>query len=98
MYRVGVEEIVGFRKVGDTLRIEPCVPEGWAELGVEYRHGAATYSILVTLPGLLRSRGARVTLDGAVLDAGTIPLVDDGARHVVRLEPLPDGQGPNTRP
>jgi cyclic beta-1,2-glucan synthetase len=102
-HRVGLEEIVGFRKVANTLRIEPCVPESWPELGVEYRFGAATYAIHVTLPGTLRARGARVTLDGLVLPTGVIPLVDDGARHEVRIEPLtPEppatDQGATTRP
>ncbi len=88
MYRVGLEAIVGFQKTGDTLRIEPCVPETWPELGVEYRFARSTYSITVTLPGLLRTLGARVTLDGEELADGAVPLVDDGLRHVVIITPL----------
>ena len=102
-HRVGLEEIVGFRKTADTLRVEPCVPDSWPELSVEYRFGAATYAIHVTRPGALRARGARVTLDGLVLESGVIPLLDDGARHEVRIEPLAieppvTDQGTTTRP
>ncbi|MEX2180522.1 MAG: glucoamylase family protein [Gemmatimonadaceae bacterium] len=86
-YRVGLEDIVGFRKEGDALRIEPCVPESWPELRVKYRFGSAMYEIVVERPGLLRARGAAVTLDGQPRDDGAIPLSDDGARHTVRIAP-----------
>jgi cellobiose phosphorylase len=84
---VGLEDIVGFKKEGDTLRIEPCVPESWPELRVDYRFGRTTYAIVVLQPGLIRTRGAIVTLDDVVLGSGVIPLRDDGQRHEVRCAP-----------
>jgi cyclic beta-1,2-glucan synthetase len=88
MYRVGLEEIVGFRKHGDTLRVEPCVPEGWPELTVAYRFGGARYDITVEWPGLIREHGAIVTLDGVTVESGAIPLVDDGRTHAVHVAPV----------
>ncbi|MDH5233591.1 MAG: carbohydrate-binding protein [Gemmatimonadota bacterium] len=87
MYRVGLEEIIGFRKRGDTLTLTPCVPESWPALTVTYRFGGATYAIEVERPGTLRTRGARVELDGKVLDGDGIPLRDDAATHRVRITP-----------
>lgn len=87
MYRVGLEDLVGFRKEGDTLRIEPSVPTSWPELRVEYRFGGATYAIVVTRPGLLRTHGGRVEVDGVHRPDGVIPLLDDGRRHEVRIAP-----------
>jgi cyclic beta-1,2-glucan synthetase len=89
MYRVGLEELVGFRKAGDTLHLEPCVPGDWPELQVDYRFGGATYAIVVERPGLIRARGAEVTMDGRVLPDAAIPLRDDGERHTVRIVPRP---------
>ncbi len=86
-YRVGLEALVGFQKVGDSLRISPSVPESWPELGITYRFGAAAYEITVTRPGEIRVKGARVTLDGVVLDGDVIPLRDDSIHHVVAIEP-----------
>ena len=40
MYRVGLEAILGFRKAGDRLTIDPCVPADWQEYRIEYRYGA----------------------------------------------------------
>jgi cyclic beta-1,2-glucan synthetase len=87
MYRVGLEDLVGFRKEGDTLRIEPSVPAGWPELRVEYRFGSTMYAIVVERPGLLREHGSRVSVDGLELPDATIPLRDDGARREVRIVP-----------
>jgi cyclic beta-1,2-glucan synthetase len=90
MYRIGLEEILGFRKVGDTLRIEPCVPNAWNSYGIVYRFGRATYEITVRDPAGIRRRGAEVSIDGTRAEEGMIRLVDDGQRHAVMVAPVPD--------
>jgi cellobiose phosphorylase len=85
MYRIGLETILGFTRQGDTLTIEPCVPQAWREFSLEYRHGSAVYAIRV----VRRGRGAealRVTVDGVERGDRTISLVDDGRRHEVTVE------------
>lgn len=86
MYRVGLENILGFTKIGDTLRIEPCAPPDWEEFSISYRFGRTIYEIVVRNPALLRQRGSRVTLDGTRFRTNTIPLVDDGQRHHVVVD------------
>jgi cyclic beta-1,2-glucan synthetase len=88
MYRVGLEALLGFRKRGASLRIEPCVPAHWPELEIEYRYGASRYHIVVHSPGVIGERGAAVTLDGVPLEDGEIPLRDDGKSHQVVVRPL----------
>src|SRR5690606_15479592 len=51
MYRVALESILGFDKRGDTLRIDPRVPEGWPDYNIDYRYGRSTYAITVHNPG-----------------------------------------------
>ena len=87
MYRVGLEAILGFRKQGATLRIDPCVPASWPEITIEYRYGTSRYVIVVHSPGAIRGNGAEATLDGVALEHGAIPLVDDGRRHEVVVRP-----------
>jgi cyclic beta-1,2-glucan synthetase len=87
MYRVGLEAILGFTRRGDTLVIDPCVPRSWTEFSIEYRFGSAVYEIAVHDPSVLRSVGADVILDGGALEESVIPLVDDGARHEVVVQP-----------
>ena len=83
MYRIGIEQLLGFRRVGDTLTIHPCVPADWPRYELSYRFGAATYAIQVDDPASVRKGGARVIVDDTVMPDGVIPLVDDGRLHTV---------------
>ena len=72
MYRVGLEAILGFKKRGDTLFIEPRVPAAWKEYTIEYRYGSSLYTIQVQRAkpgeperGLTRRRGAERRWDSA---------------------------------
>jgi len=88
MYRVGLEQLLGFTREGDVLRINPSVPDAWPEFSISYRVGNAVYDITVMKPNLLRKRGARVSIDGVERSSSAIPLVDDGRRHVVVVQPV----------
>ena len=90
LYRVGLESILGFRKAGDTLRIDPRVPAAWPEFRIDYRHGETTYAIVVQHPGRLAGGPVEVVVDRQVLDGGAIPLTDDGKRHDVIVRPVAD--------
>src|SRR5262249_30073578 len=84
-YRVGLETILGFHKEGTQLRIDPCIPGGWKEFEITYRHGATIYRIAVENPhGVERSVGG-VWLDGVAQAGREIELADDGGTHTVRV-------------
>jgi cellobiose phosphorylase len=85
LYRVALEAILGIRPVGNTLRVDPCVPRGWPGFEVTYRHGTASYRIRVENPAGVK-RGVRsVTVDGQPVSGGTVPLQNDGCEHDVRV-------------
>ena len=54
LYRVGLEGILGFRKRGDELEVDPCVPSAWKEFSIDYRYGESVYAILVKNPSACR--------------------------------------------
>ena len=87
MYRVGLESLLGFTKVGDTLQLTPCVPHTWPGFQITYRMGRSTYAIDVSSPAGIQQHGPRVTLDGVVLAGAVLPLVDDGRHHIVLIQP-----------
>jgi cyclic beta-1,2-glucan synthetase len=85
MYRLGIERILGLRRTGAALQIDPCIPSRWPGYRVEYRYGRSVYRIEVNNPNSV-SRGVReVHFDGASLPDGRIPLIDDGATHSVQV-------------
>ena len=81
LYRSGIEWILGIRKEGDRLRLDPRIPEDWPGFKATLRHGHSIYDIVVDRAG---AAPAGVIVDGA--DAKMpIELVDDGKRHEVRM-------------
>ena len=87
LHRFGLEGILGLRRRGDVLEVEPCIAREWPGFDAEIRAGAAVYEIRVVNPEGV-CRGVReVELDGRRLDRPRVPLHDDGGRHrvVVRM-------------
>jgi cyclic beta-1,2-glucan synthetase len=85
MYRAGLESILGLRRRGAVFEIDPCIPSSWSEYTIDWRWGRSRYEITVLNPAHL-CRGVReAEMDGAPVDAGAIPLVDDGGHHRVRI-------------
>ncbi|MBK8460979.1 MAG: hypothetical protein IPL43_13020 [Micropruina sp.] len=86
MYRAGLEAILGIKREGATLRIEPCLPPEWDEADVSYRFGDSTYEITIAADCPNPRRVARVLVDGVAVAAAQVDLHDDGAVHQVRVE------------
>jgi len=80
MYRIWLEEVLGFQLRGDTLTMNPVLPEEWPGFEMTYRHRSSVYEIAV-------SAGAEssVELDGRKMEGGRIPLADDGATHRISV-------------
>ena len=85
MYRAALESILGLRRRGATFSIDPCIPSLWPEYQITWRMRDTRYEISVSNPER-RCRGvAKAELDGEVVNAAAIPLVDDGRVHHVRI-------------
>ncbi len=83
MWRLGVEAILGLRRQGSSLQVNPCIPSQWPGYSVTWRENSAGYHIRVDNPDRV-NRGVRhITLDGQQLGGNEIPLVDDGKQHEV---------------
>ena len=86
MYRVGLEEILGFRKQGNTLRIDPCIPPTWERFDLTYRHGTSTYRVAVENPDRVDRGVKSIELDGQPIAPAEGIALDDGGRvHAVRV-------------
>jgi cyclic beta-1,2-glucan synthetase len=85
MYRVGLEEILGLRQVGNRLHINPCIPKNWPGYRLTYRDGAASYEIFVENPDGVNQGIRQVSLDGKILQGGEILLARDRGHHKVNI-------------
>jgi len=85
IYRVWLEEILGFQRRGDSLTINPVIPKDWPGFRLRYRFQNSTYSITIENPDHC-SRGVTVMeLDGVSVAGKTVKLRDDGLPHEVRV-------------
>ncbi|WP_293677423.1 glucoamylase family protein [uncultured Phenylobacterium sp.] len=89
MQRAGIESVLGLRRHGELLTVDPCVPEAWPGFSVRLRHGASVYEVEVQNPDAV-SRGVKsAELDGEPLSTTPlqVQLQDDGRAHrlTVRL-------------
>ncbi len=87
MYRAGVEWILGLTVEGNTLHINPCIPDYWEGFTMYYKHGQAKYEIFVENQNSDSSCVKKVELDGKSITPveNGIPLVDDRKVHTVKV-------------
>lgn len=100
LYRVGLENIIGFEKKGDKLFLNPCVPKCWNKFEVEYRYGGSVYHITVKNPHNICGGRVRITVDEVQSEQEYISLKDDGKHHYADVllcvpndPPISDGSG-----
>jgi cellobiose phosphorylase len=75
MYRIWLEDILGFRLNGNELRIQPIIPRNWPGFELRYRFRTAYYVIRV-------ERGpTAAVLDGQPVPEARFTLKDDGREH-----------------
>jgi cyclic beta-1,2-glucan synthetase len=85
MYQAALQGLLGLERRGSTISVNPCIPSLWPSFTVDWRVGGSRYHFAVSNPER-RYRGVvSATLDGTVIRADAIPLVDDGRTHEVTI-------------
>lgn len=85
MYRIWLEEVLGFKLRGQTLVFDCTIPEEWDNFSLNYLHGSTLYEINVANPHHLSRGRAVVQLDGSTLPNAEIALSNDGNHHKVDI-------------
>jgi cellobiose phosphorylase len=85
VYRVWLEEILGFQRRGDTLTIDPVIPKDWPGFCLRYRFHNTVYRIAVENPHHCCRGVIRMEFDGVVAGDKIVTLRDDALPHEVRV-------------
>ncbi|MCK9861356.1 glucoamylase family protein [Paenibacillus sp. ATY16] len=93
MYQAGIEWIVGIKKRGQKLLIQPCIPAEWPEYTVTYKYKHTAYRIIVRNPSRKSGGCTALRIDGKETELSLnlmgespfITLEDDQLEHVVEL-------------
>jgi cyclic beta-1,2-glucan synthetase len=90
MYRAGIEGILGLRREGAVLVVDPCMPRAWPGFEAQVIVGSTRYDIRVE--AVPHGEATQVLLDGVRIDAtGAVRAPLDGASHtlLVGIDPNP---------
>ncbi|MBX5183144.1 hypothetical protein HJB86_29585 [Rhizobium sp. NZLR3b] len=79
-----LEAILGIRREGQLLSVDPCNPADWPGYELDFEHGSATHKIHVDNKSGPGHSLLSLVVDGKGIDGSTITLSDDGRRHDVR--------------
>jgi cellobiose phosphorylase len=85
MYRLGIEAILGISRLGNILKIDPCIPGNWPGFRLTYRFGKSSYLVRVENPQGVNRGVRQIVHDGIPQAENRIPLVDDGKQHEVHV-------------
>lgn len=85
MYRIWLEEILGFKLRGNYFKIDCCIPKEWDGFKLRYRYKTSTYEITLKNPDHLNKGVPQITLNSVLLENPEVPLVDDGKIHTVQI-------------
>ncbi|OPA74262.1 glycosyl transferase family 36 [Paenibacillus selenitireducens] len=93
MYQAGIEWIIGLRRRGDRLYIQPCIPTDWPGFTATYRYGNTEYRITVNNPSHKSGGLTALSVDGQDIDlrersgveGSYVQLRDDHRVHEVVL-------------
>ncbi|MBC7943880.1 MAG: hypothetical protein H7X91_01120, partial [Burkholderiales bacterium] len=86
MYRIWIEEVLGFKLAGDRLSIDPVISSQWPGFSLRYRYRETDYEIVIENPQRICRGVASIRLDGRLLRGESIKLIDDRARHTLIIQ------------
>jgi cyclic beta-1,2-glucan synthetase len=85
MYRLGIQAILGFTRMGSILKIDPCIPGHWPGFKLTYRYGESLYQVTVENPDGINRGIRQVLLDGQAQADNQIPLSENDGQHVIHI-------------
>ncbi|WP_236611926.1 GH36-type glycosyl hydrolase domain-containing protein [Phenylobacterium zucineum] len=85
IYRAGLESLLGLRRRGEALVLDPCIPRHWPGFKLVYRYGDARYEIEVENPDGVCQGVAEAILDGVPLLERPVCIPLSPAEAVRRL-------------
>lgn len=86
MYRVALQHILGFNKLGDKIVVNPSIPKSWKEYQIEYLFKDTKYNIIIKNPEQVNSGIKSMFVDGTLYEqSNEIILVNDGKQHIIEI-------------
>lgn len=85
MYRIWLEDVLGFKLRGDKLSFHCAIPKEWDGFKIHYRYKTSHYNIEVANPAHISRGSCRIEFDGVIIKGKECALVDDGNIHLISV-------------
>ena len=85
MYQAAIQSLLGLRRNGATISVDPCIPTVWPQYSLEWTIQRTRYRFTISNPEHRCQGIASAELDGIEVDADAIPLELDGDVHHVTI-------------
>jgi cyclic beta-1,2-glucan synthetase len=89
MYRAGIEGILGIRREGAFITLNPCIPSTWSQFEATIKEGPTDYHIRIENPGNCGGGVPEAFLDQLPVASvgGSVRIPLDGVTHslLIRL-------------
>ena len=79
-YRVGVQELLGIRKLGDKLKLNPRLPVSWDHVSIKYTYMDTIYNIEVK-----KAKVDSIKIDGKEIKNDIVNLNNDKREHLISI-------------
>ncbi len=83
MYRVWLEEVLGFGLRGEEVTVAPVIPSEWKRFSLRYRYRETWYDLQVENPQGVNHGVAWIEVDGSRLEGNCFTLHNDKTEHKV---------------
>lgn len=84
-YKIGIEEILGIKKLGSKLIIDPKIYSKWKNCNIKYKYKDTIYEIQIIKETVEANKVKCIILDEIEQDNNNIPLKNDRKEHFVRV-------------
>ena len=81
MYQLILDYVIGLKRRGQFLILDPCLPEKWENITIRYTYHTALYIIHIAQKDDVDE--TEFTIDDVSHQGNSIPLIDDGREHIV---------------
>jgi cyclic beta-1,2-glucan synthetase len=86
MYQALTYDVLGIKKIGNRLHIDPTIPSDWKEYTIDYKYKNTKYVIIVENPDKLTFGCESLMVDNDYQIGNSFELIDDGASHIVNIK------------
>jgi cyclic beta-1,2-glucan synthetase len=84
MYQMIIESFIGLKREGNTLQFNPCIPEEWGSVKIDYRYADIVYHIELIQTKNGDTTIIKILINGIEQNNNTFKLANDNESSPIK--------------